>query len=103
MLSRGVAQDTPETHAAVKQLLPDVGESVGLASIAIADFNTEVATSNVYRVLVKCKSGLAPCPSGLRTDQLHDILELDNDGPESGLAALLTELMSKLVNALLPQ
>ena len=76
LLSRGVAEDTPETHAAVKQLLPNIDESLGLDSMPLSDFSTEVAASDVYSVLVKCKRGLAPGPSGLRTDHLHDIMEL---------------------------
>ena len=75
MLSRGVAEDTPETHAAVKQLLPNIDELLlGLDSMPLSDFSTEIAASDVYSVLVKCKRGLVPCPSGLRTDHLYDIM-----------------------------
>ena len=57
MLSRGVAEDTPETHAAVKQLLPNIDESLVLDSIPLSDFSTEVAS--VQRVGEMLK-GLAP-------------------------------------------
>ena len=50
-----------------------------------------------------CWWGLVPGPSGLLTDHLHYIMELDAEGLESVLATLVTELVVKLVNAILPQ
>ena len=83
--SRGVAERAVETHAAVEKLLAPAAANEALAAAEAPPALVEAQV--VLKTLLDTPKGLAPGPSGLRTEHLRTVLDDRKPSSEPDLVA----------------